>query len=303
MTPGAATTAATSGPTRRPRSARPRTRTPPPWTKAHQHLPAAASRPARRATSTSSSAVRALAALAEGRSSLPPEVATDIRNAADIATQAHRERLVEQAEVGLRRLRAGPLPGCAPGHQAGGRRGPQRRRGPGVGRAGGLPLRSLARGRRGTSGLRQPERLDRAPARAHGLPARAAQAEEGGRALDRAPPELARPRRPGRGSHRGGRLAGRHGRPQRGHRHAGHRRRLQGAAQPRPTGTCASGTCWPTCTSGRATSPGPASTSSGYCQSDPQAYDVTDRLRQPRPAAPLGPEGPAKKPAKKPSPS
>jgi tetratricopeptide (TPR) repeat protein len=48
---------------------------------------------------TASSTARALAALAEGRSSLPPEVATDIRNATDIATQAHRERLVERAEA------------------------------------------------------------------------------------------------------------------------------------------------------------------------------------------------------------
>jgi tetratricopeptide (TPR) repeat protein len=43
------------------------------------------------------SATRALAALSS-RSTLPPEVATEIRNAADIATAAHRERLVEKAE-------------------------------------------------------------------------------------------------------------------------------------------------------------------------------------------------------------
>jgi tetratricopeptide (TPR) repeat protein len=39
-----------------------------------------------------------LAALSS-RPTLPPEVATEIRNAADIATQAHRERLVERAET------------------------------------------------------------------------------------------------------------------------------------------------------------------------------------------------------------
>ena len=43
------------------------------------------------------SATRALAALSS-RPTLPPEVATEIRNAADIATAAHRERLVEKAE-------------------------------------------------------------------------------------------------------------------------------------------------------------------------------------------------------------
>jgi tetratricopeptide (TPR) repeat protein len=34
-----------------------------------------------------------------GRKSLPPEIAAQIRNAADIATAAHRERLVERAET------------------------------------------------------------------------------------------------------------------------------------------------------------------------------------------------------------
>ena len=43
------------------------------------------------------STTRALAALST-RPTLPPEVATEIRNAADIATAAHRERLVEKAE-------------------------------------------------------------------------------------------------------------------------------------------------------------------------------------------------------------
>jgi tetratricopeptide (TPR) repeat protein len=55
----------------------------------------ARTRPA--AAPTGQSATRALAAL-NTRPTLPPEVATEIRNAADIATQAHRERLVEQAE-------------------------------------------------------------------------------------------------------------------------------------------------------------------------------------------------------------
>jgi tetratricopeptide (TPR) repeat protein len=60
---------------------------------------AAPARAKRAATTTTTSTSRALTALAEGRSSLPPEVATDIRNATDIATQAHRERLVERAEA------------------------------------------------------------------------------------------------------------------------------------------------------------------------------------------------------------
>ena len=44
------------------------------------------------------SASRALAALS-ARPTLPPEVATEIRNAADVATARHREHLVEQAEA------------------------------------------------------------------------------------------------------------------------------------------------------------------------------------------------------------
>jgi len=44
------------------------------------------------------SATRALATL-NARPTLPPEVATEIRSAADIATAAHRERLVERAEA------------------------------------------------------------------------------------------------------------------------------------------------------------------------------------------------------------
>jgi hypothetical protein len=46
---------------------------------------------------TGGSTTRALATLTN-RPTLPPEVATEIRNAADIATAAHRERLVEKAE-------------------------------------------------------------------------------------------------------------------------------------------------------------------------------------------------------------
>jgi tetratricopeptide (TPR) repeat protein len=38
-------------------------------------------------------------AAADGRAALPPDVATEIRNATDIATQAHRERLVARAEA------------------------------------------------------------------------------------------------------------------------------------------------------------------------------------------------------------
>jgi tetratricopeptide (TPR) repeat protein len=44
------------------------------------------------------SASRALAGLAAPRATLPPEVATEIRQAADVATARHREQLVERAE-------------------------------------------------------------------------------------------------------------------------------------------------------------------------------------------------------------
>ena len=43
------------------------------------------------------SATEAIAALSQ-RHALPPEIATDIRNAADIATARHREHLVDRAE-------------------------------------------------------------------------------------------------------------------------------------------------------------------------------------------------------------
>jgi tetratricopeptide (TPR) repeat protein len=44
------------------------------------------------------SASRALAGLTAARPTLPPEVATEIRQAADVATARHREQLVERAE-------------------------------------------------------------------------------------------------------------------------------------------------------------------------------------------------------------
>ena len=54
-------------------------------------------KPPRDATRSSRSrATEAIAATT--RPSLPPEVATEIRNAADVATAAHKERLVEKAE-------------------------------------------------------------------------------------------------------------------------------------------------------------------------------------------------------------
>jgi tetratricopeptide (TPR) repeat protein len=64
----------------------------------------ATSRTKSAAPTTTSSTARALAVLAaaDGRSALPPDVATEIRNAADIATQAHQERLVERAEAAFR---------------------------------------------------------------------------------------------------------------------------------------------------------------------------------------------------------
>jgi tetratricopeptide (TPR) repeat protein len=77
----ATTPAATTKRAATPRAARPKSRP-----------AAAAAAPAGR------SATRALAALSD-RPTIPPEVATEIRNAADIATQAHRERLVEQADA------------------------------------------------------------------------------------------------------------------------------------------------------------------------------------------------------------
>ena len=62
------------------------------------------------------------------RHALPPEIAADIRNAADIATVRHREHLVERAESAYGAYERGPLPGCDAGHQARGRRGPGRGR-------------------------------------------------------------------------------------------------------------------------------------------------------------------------------
>ncbi len=109
-TPGAATTAAASGRTHLRRSA------PPARNAAAQGREPADGRaptartttaePTRRGatattatTTVTSPALAALAAARRGRSALPPEVATEIRNATDVATQAHRERLVERAEA------------------------------------------------------------------------------------------------------------------------------------------------------------------------------------------------------------
>ena len=52
----------------------------------------------RAAVGQAGSAVAALASLTSKRT-LPPEIATEIRNAADVATAVHREHLVERAEV------------------------------------------------------------------------------------------------------------------------------------------------------------------------------------------------------------
>jgi tetratricopeptide (TPR) repeat protein len=54
-------------------------------------------RPDPDAEAATGSATEAIAALS-GRHALPPEIATDIRNAADIATARHREHLVDRAE-------------------------------------------------------------------------------------------------------------------------------------------------------------------------------------------------------------
>ncbi len=51
----------------------------------------------KRSAATGGTAAEAVAALAQ-RHALPPEIATDIRNAADVATARHREHLVERAE-------------------------------------------------------------------------------------------------------------------------------------------------------------------------------------------------------------
>ncbi len=134
--------------------------------------------------------------------------------------------------VGLWRLRAGALPRCVAGHQAGGRRGPRRGRRAGAGRVGRLPVRPVALGGGPPRGLRAVERLGRAPSGSDGLPAGAAQAEEGGRAVERAAAELTRSRCPRRGPDRGRGGPGRCGGPQRGHRHVVERRRVQGPAEP-----------------------------------------------------------------------
>ena len=134
--------------------------------------------------------------------------------------------------VGLRRLRAGALPGRTAGHQAGSRGGTGRRRRAGAGRTGLLPVGPMARRGAAPAGPRRPDRLGRASPDPHGLPAGPGQAEEGGGPLDPAAAELAGARRAGRRPDRGRGLAGRRRRPAGRHRHAGHRRGDQGAAQP-----------------------------------------------------------------------
>jgi tetratricopeptide (TPR) repeat protein len=59
-----------------------------------------------KAEGTTKSAAEALAALSTRRT-LPPEIAADIRNAADVATAQHRERLVERAESAYRAYERG----------------------------------------------------------------------------------------------------------------------------------------------------------------------------------------------------
>ncbi len=59
--------------------------------------PATKAKTRARTTGPGTSAAEAMAALST-RHTLPPEVAADIRNAADVATVQHRERLVERAE-------------------------------------------------------------------------------------------------------------------------------------------------------------------------------------------------------------
>jgi tetratricopeptide (TPR) repeat protein len=84
-----------------PKKRRPRTTSGP--APASSKTRSAAAKPTRArskptATPTGQSTTRALAALST-RPTLPPEVATEIRNAADVATAAHKERLVEEAET------------------------------------------------------------------------------------------------------------------------------------------------------------------------------------------------------------
>ena len=89
------------------------------------------------------SAGAALAALS-GRRTLPADVATDIRKAADVATAAHRERLVERAESAFgafdRRRFQDALRAIKPVAEE----APAVRRRAGAGRAGRLPGRTLA---------------------------------------------------------------------------------------------------------------------------------------------------------------
>jgi hypothetical protein len=87
-----------------PKQRRPRTATTtgttgaPPSTRTSTPKPTRPRTPRPGAAPAGRSATRALAALTN-RTTLPPEVAAEIRNAADIATAAHRERLVEKAEA------------------------------------------------------------------------------------------------------------------------------------------------------------------------------------------------------------
>ena len=91
----------------------------------------------------------ALAGLS-ARHLLPPEIATDIRNAADIATARHREHLVERAESAYGAYERGRYQDALRAIKPVADEAPGRRRRARAGRAGRLPVRSLARRRPAT---------------------------------------------------------------------------------------------------------------------------------------------------------
>ena len=223
---------------------------------------------------------------ARERPTLPPELATAIRNAADTATLCHRERLVEQAEAAYGAYERGRFLDAWGGIK------PVADEAPAV--AAVRELAGLAAYRNGR--WRDASRHLQAYGQMTGATEHLPVVMDCQRAL-RKPKKVTelwselRHSSPDPDVLAEGRIVAAAsladvGRPPGRHRHAGRRPgRPRRCATPR-SATSGSGTCWATSTSGPATSRGPASTSSGCGKADPEAYDVADAPARPGPGAP-----------------
>ncbi len=183
------------------------------------------------ATRASASASEAIAALSP-RHTLPPEIAAEIRKAADVATVRHREGLVERAQSAYGAYERGryqdalraikPVAEEAPGVAA-------------VRELAGLAAYRCGKWREAARHLVAYGTLSDSTEH---LPVlmdcqRAlAQAQEGGRVVERAAAQFTRPRCPRRGQDRRRRDPGRDRRSQRRHLNADDGRRLEGPAEP-----------------------------------------------------------------------